>query len=72
MTRKGMNGETITSLSSNVTAGQFQQHRIAIAGNGAGPIFVAQAQFNVGLFRSARCLAVLAIIICFQWLLSTR
>jgi hypothetical protein len=24
-----------------------QQHRVAIAGNGAGPIYVAQAKFNV-------------------------
>jgi hypothetical protein len=25
----------------------LQQHRLAITGNGAGPIFVARAQFNV-------------------------
>jgi hypothetical protein len=43
---RGANGETITSLMSNLTGGNFQQHRLAIAGNGAGPIFVAQAQFS--------------------------
>jgi len=30
-----------------LTTGEFQEHRVAIQGNGAGPIFVAQAQFNV-------------------------
>jgi hypothetical protein len=44
---QGVVGEIITSISSNLTAGNFQQHRVAIAGNGAGPIYVAQAKFNV-------------------------
>jgi hypothetical protein len=30
-----------------LTTGNFQQHRVAVQGNGAGPIYVAQAQFNV-------------------------
>jgi hypothetical protein len=45
-TVKGTNGEIITSLSSNLSAGQFQQHRIAVAGSG-GPIYVAQLQLSV-------------------------
>ena len=44
-TARGVNAEVITGLSSNLTAGAFQQHRVAIAGNGAA-IYVAQAQFN--------------------------
>jgi hypothetical protein len=44
---RGTGGEAITSLSSNPTAGTFQQHQPAIQGNGAGPIYVAQLQLNV-------------------------
>jgi hypothetical protein len=43
----GTNGETIALLSSLLTGGNLQQHRLAITGNGAGSIFVARAQFNV-------------------------
>jgi hypothetical protein len=58
---KGTNGETITSISSNLTGGSFQQHRLAFAGNGACPIFVSQAQFNVadtGQNKVSRCLNI--------------
>jgi hypothetical protein len=40
-------GEVLTSISSNLTTGNFQQHRVAIAGDGTNPIYVAQVQFNV-------------------------
>jgi hypothetical protein len=46
-TSQGTNGEVITSISSNLTTGGFQQHRVAIAGDGTHPIYVAQVQFNV-------------------------
>jgi len=39
-------GEVVTSLSSNITTGNFQQHRIAIQSQGQ-PIGVAQVQFSV-------------------------
>jgi hypothetical protein len=39
-------GEIINSISSNLTTGNFQNHRIALAG-GTASIAVAQAQFNV-------------------------
>jgi hypothetical protein len=39
-------GEVVTSLSSNLTTGNFQQHRFAIQSQGQ-PIAVAQVQFNV-------------------------
>jgi hypothetical protein len=45
-TARGTNGETITSLGSNLTSGNFQQHRLAIQGNGAGPIYCAQLQLR--------------------------
>jgi hypothetical protein len=43
----GVTRVTLTSISSNLSAGQFQQHRVAVAGNGTGPIYVGQAQFGV-------------------------
>jgi hypothetical protein len=46
-TVRGTKGETITSLSSNITAGNFQQHRLAIAGNGTSPVYVAQLALNI-------------------------
>jgi hypothetical protein len=36
----------LTSISSNLSTGNFQQHRFAIQSQGR-PIAVAQAQFNV-------------------------
>jgi hypothetical protein len=45
-TTVGSVGEVITSISSNLTAGNYRQHRIAIQSQGQ-PIAVAQAQFNV-------------------------
>jgi hypothetical protein len=45
-TTVGSVGEVITSISSNLTAGNFQQHRFAIQSQGQ-PIAVAQAQINV-------------------------
>jgi hypothetical protein len=36
----------LTSISSNLTTGNYQQHRFAIQGQGQ-PIAVAQARFNV-------------------------
>jgi hypothetical protein len=41
-------GEVLTSISSNLTPGNFQQHRFAIQSQGQ-PIAVAQAQFNVAV-----------------------
>jgi hypothetical protein len=38
----------LTSISSNLTTGNFQQHRFAIQSQGA-PIACAQAQFNVAV-----------------------
>jgi hypothetical protein len=35
------------SISSNLTTGNFQQHRVTIAGIG-GPIFVSQIELNKG------------------------
>jgi hypothetical protein len=45
-TSVGSVGEVSTSISSNLTTGNFQQHRLAIQSQGQ-PIAVAQAQFNV-------------------------
>jgi hypothetical protein len=45
-TTVGSVGEVITSISSNLTTGNFQQHRFAIQSQGK-PIAVAQAQFGV-------------------------
>jgi hypothetical protein len=42
----GSVAEVLTSISSNLTTGNFQQHRLAIQSQGQ-PIAVAQAQFNV-------------------------
>jgi hypothetical protein len=42
----GSVAEVLTSISSNLTTGNFQQHRFAIQSQGQ-PITVAQAQFNV-------------------------
>jgi hypothetical protein len=42
----GAVGEVLTNISSNLTTGNFQQHRPAIQSQGA-PIACAQAQFNV-------------------------
>jgi hypothetical protein len=47
-TTVGSVGEVITSISSNLTTGNFQQHRLAIQSQGQ-PIAVAQAQFNVAV-----------------------
>jgi hypothetical protein len=45
-TTVGGAGEIVTSVSSNLMTGNFQQHRFAIQSQGQ-PIAVAQAQFNV-------------------------
>jgi hypothetical protein len=42
----GTVGEVLTSISSNLTTGNFQQHRFAIQPQGQ-PIACAQVQFNV-------------------------
>jgi hypothetical protein len=42
----GSVAEVLTSISSNLTTGNYQQHRFAIQSQGK-PITVAQAQFNV-------------------------
>jgi hypothetical protein len=39
-------GEVLTSISSNLTTGNFQQHRFAIQSQDQ-PIACAQVQFNV-------------------------
>ena len=44
----GSVAEVLTGISSNLTTGNFQQHRIAIQSQGQ-PITVAQAQFNVAV-----------------------
>ena len=46
-TAQGTNAETITSQSSLLTTGNFQQHRVAISGDGVHPVYVAQVQFSV-------------------------
>lgn len=46
-TTLGTNAEVITSLSSNITSGNYQYHRVNIQGDGVGAISVAQVQFNV-------------------------
>jgi hypothetical protein len=46
-TALGLAAETITSISSNLTTGSYQQHRVVISGDGVHPICVAQVQFNV-------------------------
>jgi hypothetical protein len=43
----GSVAEVLTSISSNLTTGNFQQHRFAIQSQGK-PITVAQARMNVG------------------------
>jgi hypothetical protein len=45
-TSVGSVGEVLTSISSNLTTGNYQQHRFAIQSQGQ-PIAVAQVQFNV-------------------------
>jgi hypothetical protein len=45
-TTTGSMAEVLTSTSSNLTTGNFQQHRFAIQSQGQ-PIACAQAQFNV-------------------------
>ena len=47
-TTVGSVGEVVTSIISNLTTGNFQQHRFAIQSQGQ-PITVAQAQFNVSV-----------------------
>jgi hypothetical protein len=47
-TTTGSVAEVLTSISSNLTTGNFQQHRLAIQSQGQ-PIAVAQAQFNVAV-----------------------
>jgi hypothetical protein len=39
-------GDVLTSISSNLTTGNFQQHRLAIQSQGT-PIACAQVQFSV-------------------------
>lgn len=46
-TTAGTNGEQLTSVSSNLTTGNYQYHRIAIQGDGINQISVSQIQFNV-------------------------
>lgn len=46
-TFSGTNGEVLTSNSSLLIGGNYQYHRIAIQGDGAATIAVAQVQFNV-------------------------
>ncbi len=46
-TTLGTNGEQITSISSNMTTGNYQYHEIAIQGDGVNQVTVAQVQFNV-------------------------
>jgi len=43
---RGVNGECSPASAATITAGTFQQHRLAIAGSGA-PIYCAQLQLNV-------------------------
>jgi hypothetical protein len=45
-TTTGSVAEVLTSISSNLTTGNFQQHRFAIQSQGQ-PITVAQVQFSV-------------------------
>jgi hypothetical protein len=45
-TSVGSVGEVLTSISSNLTTGNYQQHRFAIQSQGQ-PIAVAQVQFSV-------------------------
>jgi hypothetical protein len=52
-TTVGSVGEVITSISSNLTTGNFQQHRFAIQSQGQ-PITVAQAQMNVAVTGNNR------------------
>jgi hypothetical protein len=47
-TTTGSVAEVLTSTSSNLTTGNFQQHRIAIQSQGT-PIACAQVQFNVSV-----------------------
>jgi hypothetical protein len=47
-TTTGSVAEVLTSISCNLTTGNFQQHRLAIQSQGQ-PIAVAQAQFNVAV-----------------------
>jgi hypothetical protein len=47
-TTTGSVAEVLTSISSNLTTGNFQRHRLAIQSQGA-PIACAQAQFNVAV-----------------------
>jgi hypothetical protein len=47
-TSVGSVGEVLTSISSNLTTGNYQQHRFAIQSQGA-PIACAQVQFNVAV-----------------------
>lgn len=46
-TSAGTNGESVTSISSNITTGNYQYHRVAIQGDGINQISVSQVQFNV-------------------------
>jgi hypothetical protein len=52
---QGVVGEIITSISSNLTAGNFQQHRVAIAGNGAGPILPLTTSLGASRRTSPSC-----------------
>lgn len=46
-TTAGTNGESVTSVSSNLTGGNYQYHRINILGDGISQISVSQVKFNV-------------------------
>lgn len=46
-TTAGTAGESITSVSSNLTAGSYQRHRVAIQGDGTNAVSVAQVKFSV-------------------------
>jgi hypothetical protein len=47
-TTTGSVGEVLTSASSNLTIGNYQQHQLAIQSQGQ-PIAVAQVQLNVAV-----------------------
>jgi len=46
-TTPGTNGEVITGISSNLSGGNFQYHRVAIQGDGATQVAVAQLSMTV-------------------------
>lgn len=46
-TTTGTNGEQLTSVSSNMTTGNYQYHRVVIEGDGTSQISLSQVEFNV-------------------------